>query len=145
MRVRLLDPELYAEESGAGWLGSRYHGDAGLDLRSSVNKRIYAGETGVIGLGVAVEVPYGCVGWLTGRSTTALEMGLFVHEGKIDHGYRGEIHCFATAAGSPVEVKRGDRLAQLVVVHIAVPNWDIVDELPEADRGDRGLGSTGLR
>jgi dUTP pyrophosphatase len=70
-------------------------------------------------------------------------MGLHVAEGKIDSGYRGEIHCFVTAQGSPVEVNRGDRLAQLVIVKIELPDWVCVEKLPESERGELGLGSTG--
>lgn len=147
LRLRLLDEELYAGDLMGGFsnpiLMPRYPGDAGLDLRSTQSRKIFAGETAEIPLGVAVEVPVGYVGWLTGRSTTALRMGLFTHEGKIDAGYRGEIHAFCTAQGSPVNVERGDRLAQLVIVAIQAPRWEVVQELPETERGDKGLGSTG--
>lgn len=148
MLLRLLDPELYSGDIAEGepsklMLGGRYSGDAGLDLRSAENARVHAGETKKLRLGVAVEIPEGCVGWLTGRSTTHLNMGLFVHEGKIDAGYRGEVHCFCTAQGSPVDIERGDRLCQLVVLKIERPVWVAVDELAESDRGVRGLGSTG--
>jgi dUTP diphosphatase len=148
LSLKLLDEELYAGDlveglSGKAVLVPRYQGDAGLDLRARDDVRIFAGQTAEVRLGVAVEVPEGFVGWLTGRSTTSLTMGLFVHEGKIDAGYRGEIHCFCTAQGSPVEVNRGDRLCQLVVVAIQAPRWEVVSDLSSTARNTHGLGSTG--
>lgn len=149
MLLKLLDRDLYADDlanmsTDGKVLRGRYAGDAGLDLRARTMHRVHAGETIEIPLGVAVEVPKGCVGWLTGRSTTSLMMGLSVAEGKIDSGYRGEVHCFVTAQGSPVEVSRGDRLAQLVVVQIEEPFWVCVEELAPSDRDKAGLGSTGM-
>ncbi len=151
LKLRLLDEELYAEDlvlpllDKDPLLRGTHRDDAGLDLRASKDVRVHGGETAVIGLGIAVAIPPGHVGWLTGRSTTALKMGLFVHEGKIDSGYRGEIHAFVTAQGSPVDVKRGDRLAQLVCLVIERPSWNVVGKLEDTDRGTRGLGSSGLR
>jgi len=81
---------------------------------------------------------------LTGRSSSSLEFGLLIHEGKIDSGYRGEVHCICTAQGSPTTIERGERIAQLVVLRIADPDeWTLVKTLIPSSRGDAGLGSTG--
>ena len=150
MQVKLLDPELYADDIVRNTLQPKHLNDAGIDLRSAETLTVHAGEGAKIRLGIAVAVPSHYVGWITGRSTTALKMGLFVHEGKIDSGYRGEIHAFVTAQGSPVHIARGDRLCQLVLVAIrppGLPGWEVAEELePSTDtRGEQGLGSTGLR
>jgi dUTP pyrophosphatase len=148
MFVQVLDAELYRAEKEAGGFRPRHQHDAGIDLRSKVDIRVHAAETVKIPLGVAVDISPGYVGWMTGRSSTCLEFGLFTHEGKIDAGYRGEIHTFVTALGSPVDIKRGERVAQLVVVAILDPEavggeWPIVEDLGESERGLAGLGSTG--
>jgi dUTP pyrophosphatase len=144
-RLKLLDEELYAEDVKHSIFRPKFEADAGLDLRARTTTKVHAGETKVIPLGIAVEIPFGRVGWLTGRSSTAIDRGLFVHEGKIDAGYRGEINCFVTAQGAPVTVERGDRLCQLVTVVIESPTWESVIELTHTDRGEQGLGSSGRR
>lgn len=146
--IRLLDEKLY--ESG---IAPSYEGDAGIDLRARHDVVVHAGSTAKIPLGVSVAIPRGNVGWLTSRSTTALSFGLITHEGKIDSGYRGEIHAFVTAQGSPVKIERGERICQLVVLRILEPHsWTFVeseDLMPTGEqegyrqRGDQGLGSTG--
>jgi len=141
--LRVLEPEPY---DGDGEFVPKHVGDAGIDLRAAEDVTVHAGETVSVRLGVAIAVPRGCVGWLSGRSTTALKLGLLVHEGKIDSGYRGEIHCFCTATGSPVRISKGDRICQLIVLKIFEPDWTVVDELSDSStRGTAGLGSTGLR
>jgi len=147
MRIRILDSDLYPEEVRDGF-GPRYEHDAGVDLRAREDTWINPGLLGVIPLGVAVEIPFGAVGWVTGRSTSVIEMGLFITEGKIDSGYRGEIHAFAlTIGGKPIQVKRGDRLAQLVIVQILpAEGWITTSaELTGSDRSTAGLGSSGRR
>lgn len=140
--IKLLDEELYRGQT----LGPPRPGDAGIDLRAREDVTVDVGESVAIPLGVAVSVPPDCVGWLTGRSSSQLEMGLFIHEGKIDSGYRGEIHCVCAAAGAgAVIVERGDKLCSLVVVRIEPPRWEVVTELNETERGEQRFGSTGIR
>lgn len=143
---------LYGEElAGVGSRGvpfsPTFEWDAGIDLRAAEDIWINPGVLGKIRLGIAIEVPYGSVGWITGRSTSVIDMGLFIADGKIDAGYRGEIHAFAlTIGGKPIEVQRGDRIVQLVVVQILpTEGWTVVSELSESDRSNSGLGSSGRR
>jgi len=147
MKLHVLDEELYQAELSNGFQPS-YPGDAGIDLRARENTVVSSGRTLKIPLGVVIAIPPGCVGWMTGRSSTALEQGLFTHEGKIDAGYRGEVHAFVTAQRGSKVIRRGDRIAQLVVVRIErAENWEVSDgvrELGESTRGERGLGSTGV-
>lgn len=141
--IKVLDEELYPELMGREQ-SKQHPGDAGLDLKAREQTTIWAGASAKLPLGVAVQIPQGFVGWLTGRSTTALKLGLLSHEGKIDSGYRGEIHFFGTALGSPVLIERGMRICQLVAVRIEAPHWTVTDELGATERGLDGLGSTGV-
>lgn len=146
MKIQILDPELYEEELRESAFAQAYIGDAGIDLRAREDAKIVPGETAAIPLGVAVQLPSSCFGLVTGRGATHLKFGLLAHPGVVDAGYRGEIHAFLTALGSPVEIKRRDRIVQLVTVLIAPPtSWQLVDELAESERGDNRFGSSGLR
>lgn len=148
LRLKVLDESLYAEELGSRGFGPRKPGDAGVDLRAVEDRKIGHRETAKIGLGIAIEIPPDTVGWLTGRSSTATTLGLLTHEGKIDAGYRGQIHAIVTALDGDVQINRGERIAQLVIVKIVPPvnsfaHWEVVEELSASERGARGLGSTG--
>lgn len=143
MKYHILDKDLYADHS----FRPAHDGDAGIDLRSTIDATVHAGETVRIPLGISVILSSFQVGWVTGRSSTALKFGLLSHDGKIDSGYRGEINHLVTALGSPVNISRGERVCQLVIVNIADPmawreatDWE-VNLLTE--RGTAGLGSTG--
>lgn len=143
MKLFMIDPILYVREIERGFSPS-HEGDAGIDLRARTSIKVAFGETARIPLGVSVELPIGTVGWLTGRSSSSLEFGLLIHEGKIDSGYRGEVHCICTAQGAPAHIERGERIAQLVVLRIADPTmWELAAELGTSTRGEAGLGSTG--
>lgn len=143
MNVKILDDELYAIEKAFGFM-ERKGGDAGVDLRAREDVVVPHGKATAIPLGLSIELPENTVGWVTGRSSSHTQMGLIVHEGKIDSGYRGEIHCICTAIDHSVQVLRGERLCQIVVLSIHVPSkWKMVDELSETERGEAGLGSTG--
>lgn len=146
--LKVLDEELYTDELGDRGFGPRKPGDAGVDLRSTETRKIGHRETAKIGLGVAIALPFNTVGWLTGRSSTALTLGLLTHEGKIDAGYRGQIHAILTALDGDCVINRGERIAQLVIVRICPPldvfsHWEIVQKLDNSERGSYGLGSTG--
>ena len=147
MLIKVLDRDLYKEELTQGFQGKR-DGDAGIDLRCPRDLLIPQGSAIPVPLGICVQLPPETVGWVTGRSSTSVKMGLLTHEGKIDRGYRGEIHALVqnVLPTHQVAIKRGDRIAQLVVVKVVLPGpqmWRVVDELGVSERGDGGLGSTG--
>jgi len=144
VKICVLDDALYEGERQGGFQ-PKMPGDAGIDLRARATVVVPFRGHAVVPLGVGVEIPPGFVGWLTGRSSTAITHGIITHEGKIDAGYRGEIHCLCTALERQVQLGRGERICQLVVVQIADPleQWEIVDELEDSVRGGMGLGSTG--
>lgn len=123
-------------------------GDAGLDLHSAVDVTIGPGERTVVGTGIAVAIPSGCVGLTTPRSGLAATAGLSIVNtpGVVDSGYRGEIKLILVNLdpSEKIEIKRGERVAQLLVVPVAVAEVIEVDELPSTERGEGGLGSTGV-
>ena len=122
-------------------------GDAGLDLASCEQVDLGPGMRAAVATGWAVAVPDGMAGLVVPRSGNALRMGLTVANapGIIDAGYRGEVKVILVNLGdSPVAIAPGDRIAQLVLVPVALGSAREVDELPQSDgRGAGGFGSTG--
>jgi dUTP pyrophosphatase len=125
-------------------------GDAGVDLVTTVDVVIEPGERAVVGTGVAVALPDGYAGFVHPRSGLAARVGLSVVNtpGTIDSGYRGEIRvCLVNHdLRSPISLRRGDRIAQLVVQrveHAVFLEVDDVTALPASVRGAGGYGSTG--
>ena len=122
-------------------------GDAGADLRSTIELFLAPGERRLVPTGVAVALPFGTVGLIHPRSGLAAKHGITVVNapGTIDAGYRGEISvCLLnTDKDKAVDFKRGDRIAQLVIQRIEIAAFVQVDELSESARGTGGFGSTG--
>ncbi len=122
-------------------------GDAGADLRTTVDVVLEPGERALVPTGVAIALPEGYVGLVHPRSGLAVRHGLTLvnSPGTIDAGYRGEIKVplLNTDRTEPIRLQRGDRIAQLVVQQVAQARFTVVDRLPESDRGDGGFGSTG--
>ncbi len=134
-----LDPELPTPRHS-------HEGDGGVDLYARIDFRLDPGRRELIPTGVAVAVPAGFAGLVVPRSGLADRHGFGVVNGPglIDSGYRGEVKVILINHGDEtVEVARGERIAQLVVVAVAVQDWVEVDELPDSSRGDGGFGSTG--
>ena len=120
----------------------KYDSDAGYDLKCRMDTAIYPESPTKIPTGVCVEIPWGYVGLIRARSSSSLK-GLAIH-GTIDSDYRGEIYLIANnMSGEMIRVKQGERIAQLVVVPCLIEPIEIVDELPETERGSGGFGSTG--
>ncbi|WP_410669154.1 dUTP diphosphatase [Amycolatopsis sp. cmx-4-68] len=122
-------------------------GDAGADLVTTSAIVLAPGERGVVGTGVAIALPPGYAGFVHPRSGLAARVGLSVVNtpGTIDAGYRGEIKvCLINHDPvHPVELARGDRIAQLVVQRVEHAEFVEVAELDATERGDGGYGSTG--
>lgn len=138
--VRRLDPDLpipaYARSA-----------DAGLDLLAAGDVTLAPGERTAIPTGIAVAIPEGYAGFVHARSGRALREGfaLVNAPGLIDAGYRGEIKVIVVNLDSadPIHVKRGDKIAQLVIQRVESAELLEMDELPESQRGEGGFGSTG--
>lgn len=121
--------------------------DAGLDLVAAEGARIEPGARAAVPTGIAVAIPEGHAGLVLPRSGLARKVGVTVANapGLIDAGYRGELIVLLVNLGpEPHDVNVGDRIAQLVVTPVAVPEIALVDELPPSDgRGKGGFGSSG--
>lgn len=126
----------------------QHAGDAGLDLCSAENVVLAPGERRVIGTGIAVAIPEGFVGLGAPRSGLAARDGLSMvnSPGVVDSGYRGEIKVILVNLDphEPISIQRGDRISQLLIVPVARARVIEREELSETDRGDAGLGSTGI-
>jgi dUTP pyrophosphatase len=124
-----------------------HHGDAGADLVTTTDATIAPGERVVLGTGLAVALPDGYVGFVTPRSGLAARHGLGMVNapGVLDAGYRGEIKLTLVNHDprEPVALRRGDRVAQLVIQRVERAAFREVGELPASDRGAGGHGSTG--
>ena len=121
-------------------------GDGGTDLHAAEAVRLGPGERAAVPTGIAVAIPDGHAGLVLPRSGLARRhgIGLVNSPGLIDSGYRGEVAVILVNHGSEsVEITRGDRIAQLVVIPVAEQHMIEVDDLPTSTRGDGGFGSTG--
>lgn len=122
-------------------------GDAGADLVTTSDVRIAPGERVVVGTGVAVALPEGYAGFVHPRSGLAARTGLSIVNapGTVDSGYRGEIRvCLVNLdPREPIVLRRGDRIAQLVVQRVERADFVEVEKLDETVRGAGGYGSTG--
>lgn len=141
IQIRRLDPDLplprYAHE-----------GDAGLDLYSAVEITLEPLHRGLIPTGIAVAIPEGFAGFVQPRSGLAVKQGLSLVNtpGLIDSHYRGEIKAIAINLDptTPITIRRGDKIAQLVIQPIARVELAEVADLDETSRGEGGFGSTGV-
>jgi dUTP pyrophosphatase len=122
-------------------------GDLAADLYASAGAMLAAageaGSTQAVATGIALEFPATHGALVEDRSGLAVR-GVTTLAGVIDPGYRGEIRVVMTNLGTePVEIKAGDRIAQLRIVQRIEASFEVVAELGDAARGERGFGSTG--
>ena len=136
IHVRLLHPDAK--------LPTRSHpGDAGLDLYCLEDRILRPGHGETLPTGVALAVPPGHAGIIADRSSMA-KRGVKTAGGVIDAGYRGEIGVVAwNLTEGSIRLRKGDRVAQLLIVPIAAPAVKQVEALEETARGEGGFGSTG--
>ena len=129
-------------------LPTRAHAhDAGLDLKCAEHfVPLMPGERALVDTGVAVAIPAGYVGLVHPRSGWAHKYGITVNNapGTVDAGYTGTIKVNLINHGAqPIFVDYGDRIAQLVIQRVELPELELVDSLETTARGDAGHGSTG--
>lgn len=122
-------------------------GDAGLDLIAASDVTLAPGERAAMPTGIAIAIPEGYAGFVHARSGKALAEGLAVANapGLIDSGYRGEVKVLLVNLDhtQEVHVKRGDKVAQLVIQAVERAELEEADALPATDRAGGGFGSTG--
>lgn len=138
--VRRLDPELPLPTTA-------HRGDAGVDLHAREDAVLPAkGGRVLVPTGLAVAIPVGFMGLVVPRSGLALKHGVTLVNtpGIIDSGYRGELKVVMinTDPSSDYHVRRGDRIAQLVIQELVPVTWREVEELTGEDRGG-GFGHSG--
>ena len=119
---------------------------AGLDVVAAEDLTLQPGKRHAVATGFAIEIPHGHEVQVRPRSGLALKNGITCLNtpGTIDHDYRGEVKVILANLGSdPFEVRRGERIAQLVPAPVLKANFHEVAELSETSRGAGGFGSTG--
>ena len=130
-------------EEGA-FLPKRAHDlDAGYDLYSREDGRIFPDARAVFDTGVHMAIPEGYEGHIRSRSSMMVKKGC-ITDGTIDSGYTGSIGVILfNLSGKLVEIKKGEKIAQIVIEPIFTPELEVVVELEATDRGTNGFGSSG--
>ncbi|TYB68454.1 dUTP diphosphatase [Nonomuraea sp. PA05] len=138
--IQRLDPELPIPSYA-------HPGDAGADLYAAGDVELMPGERAVVGTGVAIALPDGYAAFVHPRSGLAARHGVTLVNapGTVDAGYRGEIKVTVinTDLKEPFRLRRGDRVAQLVIQRVERVAFTVAERLPESVRGANGFGSTG--
>jgi dUTP pyrophosphatase len=117
--------------------------DAGLDLYSLEDVILEPQQGRVAKTGIAIALPPKHVGLVADRSSLA-KKGIKTAGGIIDAGYRGEIHIVLwNISQDPIQLRKGERIAQLLIIPIITPAVEEVQTLDETQRGTKGFGSTG--
>tara|TARA_Y100000310_G_scaffold290476_1_gene317703 strand:+ start:1070 stop:1543 length:474 start_codon:yes stop_codon:yes gene_type:complete len=136
--------EVKKVSSGAKLPSKAHATDAGFDLYAAKYSSIPAGETKLIGTGIAMAIPRGYAGLIWDRSSMGVK-GLHRFGGVIDSDYRGEIKvCIHNASEESYTISEGHKIAQLIIQE--VPSFFLreVDTLEETKRGGKGFGSSGI-
>ena len=127
--------------------GYAHPGDAGADLSTTVDVRLEPGERALVPTGIGIALPEGYVALVHPRSGLAARHGVSIvnSPGTVDAGYRGEVKVMLINHDphETVTLRRGDRIAQLVIQQVERARFVEVDELPASARGAGGHGSTG--
>lgn len=123
-------------------------GDAGLDLYSTIDLELKPFSRALVPTGIKVEIPRGFAGFIQPKSGLALKHGVSIVNtpGLIDSGYRGEVAVILINL-DPLQsflIKRGQKIAQLVIQKVEESTIEFIDFLNETTRGEGGFGSTGI-
>jgi dUTP pyrophosphatase len=137
LRVKRIHPEAKLPVYG-------HPGDAGVDLFSVVDRELAPGEVFAVPTGIQVAVPAGYVGLVWDKSGISLK-GMHRLAGVVDSGYRGEVQVvMINLAAAPFSVRKGMKIAQMLVQPVAAVEVVESDSLDDTARGQGGFGSTGL-
>ena len=138
--VQRLDPDLPVPRYA-------HPGDAGADICTAVDVELAPGERTLVPTGLAIALPAGYAAFVHPRSGLAARFGVGIVNapGTVDAGYRGEIQVILVNhdPAKPVVLRRGDRIAQLVIQRVGSARFHEVETLPGSARGSGGHGSTG--
>ena len=123
-------------------------GDMGYDIFSDEDITLTTNHKKKIKTGIAIELPEGYGAFVVGRSGLTSRTLLRINLGVIDNGYRGELHIMNDViykgSNETVRIKKGDKIAQMIVLPIFDGEVVEVEELSETVRGDKGFGSSGI-
>ncbi len=120
-----------------------HQGDAGLDVFSVVDYNLKSQEIKAIPTGIKIAIPEGFVGLVWDKSGLSLK-GVHCLAGVIDSGYRGEVKVVMVNLSQQLfEIKKGTKIAQILIQPVAGVRVVEVEELEKTDRGDKGFGSSG--
>ena len=126
-------------------LSKAHPSDAAFDLEADEDTFVYGYSRKLISTGVRMAIPEGYCGIIKSRSGLAVKNSIEVGAGVVDAGYRGEIKVLLCNYGEDsFYVKPGDRIAQLLIVPVPAVTLEVVEDLDETTRSDKGFGSTGL-
>ncbi len=128
--------------------GYATEGAAGMDLYAAIDGELTlkCGERAAVRTGIRVAVPEGYEAQVRPRSGLAKRHGLGMVNapGTVDSDYRGEVQVLLINLGDePVCIRRGERIAQMVISPVVRVQWDVLEELPPTRRGEGGFGHTG--
>ena len=147
----LLNVKIKRQAHGQGLPLPRYMSEhaAGMDLYAAVNPEITipAGEWKLVPTGISIALPEGYEAQVRPRSGLALKQGVSILNtpGTVDADYRGEVGVILmNHSQENLVIKRGDRIAQMIINKIERIEFEEVEELPETERGDGGFGHTGV-
>jgi dUTP pyrophosphatase len=130
-------------EEGAILPKRAHEADAGFDLYAREDGHIFPNARAVFDTGVHIAIPQGYEGHIRSRSSMMLNKGC-ITDGTIDSGYTGSIGVILfNLSGKLVEIKKGEKIAQIVIEPIFAPDLEVVEQLEATERGDGGFGSTG--
>lgn len=137
VRIKKLHPDAKIPEYS-------YEDDAGCDMFAVEDVVIKSGQRAQIRTGIAMEIPEGHVGLIWDKSGLSHRAGLTNIGGVFDSGFRGEwILGLVNTSDQDYHLKKGDKIAQIIIQQKVTANFVEVDELSERERGDRAFGSSG--
>ena len=116
---------------------------AGYDLYSYESETVAPNQIKLIDTGISIRVPEGTYGRIAPRSSVS-KKGILINAGVIDRDYRGPIKVMVhNLSNNDYVINKNDRIAQLILEQIKTPSVELVEELDDTERGERGFGSTG--
>jgi dUTP pyrophosphatase len=120
-------------------------GDAGMDIFSNECLIIGPKHRAAVRTGLVFEIPKGCVGLVWDKSGVAFKSGIKTMAGVIDSGYRGELKVvLINLSSDDFKIDKGQKIAQMLIQKIERPNINLVEEVTNTKRGEKGFGSSGL-
>ena len=141
VKIKLLDPRAVVPTRGSAEA-------AGADLRTLDALTVPAHKTVQAHTGIAIELPVGYAAFVYARSGMALKKGIAPANkvGVVDSDYRGEVMVsLHNHTDADVQIEAGERIAQLVIAPVVLPDFVVCDSLGDTDRGAGGFGSTGTK